>query len=99
MYEAEGAVLLLDRRKGAWRTIYDVTSGGGKTLNFPMLGMTVKGDRLFALICVDCGGWGEYRYFEIDLRRNRATLLDREPESGYAETPPVRDVRGDAFSE
>ena len=99
MYEAEGVVLLLDRRKGAWRTIYDVASGGGKTLNFPMLGMTVKGDRLFALICVDCGGWGEYRPFEIDLRRNRATLLGWVPESGPAENPPIRDLRRDVFSE
>ena len=98
--EAEGAVLLLDRRQGAWRTIYDVLSGGTKSLNFPMLGMTVRGDRLFASICVDCEDWGYYRYFAIDLRRNRATLLDREePESGYPENPPIRDVRRSVFSE
>ena len=79
--EAEGAVLLLDQRQGAWRTIYDVPSGGTKTLSFPMRGMTVRGDQLFALICIDClddlRGWNAYRPFAIDLRRNRATLLDR----------------------
>ena len=97
--EAEGAVLLLDRRKGAWRTIYDVPSGGTKTLNFPMRGMTVRGDRLFASVCVICDSWGAYRPFAIDLRRNRATLLDWEPESGSAENPPIRDVRRGVFSE
>ena len=99
MYEAEGAVLLLDRRQGAWRTIYDVPSGGTKTLSFPMRGMTVKGDRLFASVCVYCEDWGEYRFFEIDLRRNRATLLGWEPESDYAENPPIHDVRRAIFSE
>ena len=103
MYEAEGAVLLLDRRQGAWRTIYDVPSGGSKVLNFPMLGMTVRGDRLFASICIDCPddflGWDAYRPFEIDLRRNRATLLGREPESEPAENPPIHDVRRAVFSE
>ena len=99
MYEAEGAVLLLDRRQGAWRTIYDVPSGGTKTLSFPMQGMTVRGDRLFASVCIHCEDWGAYRSFEIDLRRNRATLLGWEPESDYADNPPIRDVRRGIFSE
>ena len=67
--------------------------GGAKTLSFPMRGMTVRGDRPFAPVCVDCEDRGAYRCFEIDLRRNR------EPESGHAENPPLRDLRRSVFSE
>ena len=55
--EAPGVVLVLDRARNEWRALYEVLSGGSKTLNFPMLGMVVSGDRLFASLCTDCSSW------------------------------------------
>ena len=96
LWDAEGAVLLLDRHKGTWETIYDVPSGGSKQLNFPMRGMVVKGDRLFVSMCTDCEWWGAYSDFVIDLRTNRAVLLDRDAEAGAGPreegNPLLRDV-------
>ena len=66
LWDADGAVLLLDRHKGTWKTLYDVPSGGSKQLNFPMRGMVVKGDQLFVSMCTDCEWWGAYSDFVID---------------------------------
>ena len=90
LWDAEGAVLLHDRRKGTWKTIYDVPSGGSKQLNFPMHGMVVKGNKLYASLCTDCEWWGAYSDFVIDLRTNRAALLDRD---GEARVPVRKAIR------
>ena len=99
-YEWEGAVLLLDRRAGAWRSIYDVS------LDYPMLGMVVRGDRLFASICVSLcykglaySGDAKYKTLVVDLRTKRATVL-RTPPSGSlnGKNPPVRDVDEEILS-
>ena len=89
--DAPGVVLVLDRRAGSWRTIYDVPSGCSKTLNYPLRGMVVKGDRLFASICKECDSWGLYNDYAIDLRSYRATFLDsRNGELGsYDDENPI----------
>ena len=97
--DAEGAVLLLDRRRGTWRTIYDVPTGCSKMVNFPMRGMVVRGDRLFVALCVSCAYWGDYRDFSIDLRDGRATLLGWGTERLDKENPPILDVDREVFSE
>ena len=81
LWDADGAVLLLDRRNGTWRTIYDVASGGSKQLSFPMRGMVVKGDRLFVSLCTNCEWWGEYGDFVVDLHSNVVLPLDRDTEA------------------
>ncbi len=98
--DAEGVVLLFDRQRQSWQTIYDVPSGCSKTLNFPMRGMVVKGDRLFASLCRQCNGWGDYRDFVIDLRSLRAAALD--PGGGPAlpdghENPVIHELDSGAF--
>ena len=98
--DAEGAVLLLDRRRQSWRTVYDVQSGCSKTLNYPMRRMAVKGDMLFASLCRRCDGWGGYRDYVIDLRTLRAAAID--PGDGPAlpdghENPVLRWLDGDAL--
>ena len=98
--DAEGLVLLFDRQRKSWMTIYDVPSGCSKTLNFPMRRMVVKGDRLFASICWSCSGWGYYRDHVIDLRSFHATSLD--PGDGPElpkdhENPVIRELADSAF--
>ena len=73
---AEGVVLLFDRRRQLWRTIYDVPSGCSKQLNYPMGRMVVKGDRLFASLCYSCIYWGDRRDYVIDLYTFHAAALD-----------------------
>ena len=74
--DAEGVVLLFDRQRQSWQTIYDVQSGCSNSLNFPMRGMVVEGDQLFASLCRQCDGWGDYRDYAIDLHTFRAAALD-----------------------
>ncbi len=84
--ETGGVVLALDRKAGTWRSIYDVPSGCAKVLYFKMTDMVVDGDRLYAAVCVQCLGWGEYGNFAIDLRTGRKARLDfdaRMPEAAY----------------
>ena len=98
--DAEGVVLLFDRQRKSWRAIHDVPSGCTKMLNFPMRGMVVEGDRLFASLCWRCDGWGYYRDYVVDLRSFRATALD--PGGGPElpddhENPLIHELDGDAF--
>lgn len=102
MCDAEGAVLLLERRTGQWKAIYDVAGGCSKAWYFPMRGMVVAGDRLYAGLCVDCSYWGTYADFEIDLRTNRAEALDRDTEApgpGDEENPQLDEPIAAAFRE
>lgn len=101
MCDAEGAVLLLDRRTGQWKAIYDVAGGCSKAWYFSMRGMVVAGDRLYAGLCVDCSYWGRYADFGIDLRTNRAEALDweAEPGPGDEENPELDDPVAAAFPE
>ena len=94
---APGVVLVLDRARNEWRALYDVLSGGSKSLNFPMLDMVVSGDRLFASLCTDCSSWGGYDDFEIDLRTSRATRLATAPDFGFEEEGirTIRDIGGE----
>ena len=77
---ASGAVLALDRRSGRWTSVYDVPSGCSKTWVFPMRGMVVAGDTLYAGLCTHCSGWGGYADFAIDLRAGRISVV--EPGAG-----------------
>ena len=72
---ASGAVLALDRRSGQWKSIYDVPSGCSKTWAFPMRGMVVAGDTLYAELCTHCSGWGWFADFAIDLRAGRVSVV------------------------
>ena len=94
LYEAPGVVLVLDRAKNEWRSIYQVPSGGSESLNFPMLDMVVSGDRLFASLCTDCSSWGNFDDFVIDLRTNRATRIEIAPDFGFEEegNPPIPEI-------
>ena len=74
---ASGAVLALDRKTGRWKSIYDVPSGCTKTWAFPMRGMVVAGDTLYAALCSACYGWGRYADYAIDLRANRVSAVER----------------------
>ena len=89
-----GVVLLLDRREGTWRTIYDLPEGNSMSMSFPMRRMVVKGDRLFAAICTMCEGygWGGYSTLAIDLRTHRATVLRGAASAPEEDNPPIRDI-------
>ena len=92
--EAPGVVLVLDRTRNEWRALYEVLSGGSKNLNFPILGMVVRGGKLFGSLCTYCDSWGSYDDFEIDLRTNRATRLAAAPDFGFEEegNPAIHDI-------
>ncbi len=45
--DAEGVVLVLDRKTGVWRAIYDVPSGCSKVLSFSLRDMIIIHDRLY----------------------------------------------------
>ena len=100
--DAEGVVLLFDRQRRSWRAIYDVPSGCTKTLNFPMRAMVVKGNQLFASICRDCIGWGDYWDYVIDLRSFRVTALNLEDGHELPEdhgNPVIHRLDGDVFQQ
>lgn len=70
-----------------------------------MLGMVVRGDRLFAAVCVALcyrdraySGDAEYETLAVDLRTRRATVL-RTPPSGSlnGKNPPIRNVDTEIF--
>lgn len=80
--DAEGVVLVLERERNSWRTIFDVPSGCTKFLNFPMRGMLVKGDLLYVSMCdlylsmrSDCSNLGDYDDYVINLRTHHATPI------------------------
>ena len=101
--DSSGVVLVLDRQTGAWKAIYDVEGGCSKSWNFPLRGMVVKKHQLFALLCTECSGWGDYYPFVIDLRTgNVAPLGDKNDDYVMTiddENPRVRDVDKEIFSE
>lgn len=97
LYEWEGVILLLERRTGTWQAMLDVS------LDYPMLGMVVKGDRLFAAVCValcyDGNGYAgdaEYETLVIDLRTKRATRLELQP---FGNNPAIYNVDEEVFSQ
>ena len=100
--DSSGVVLVLDRQTGAWKAIYDVLSGCSKSWNFPLRGMVVKKHQLFALLCPECSGWGQYYPFVIDLRTgNVAPLGDKNDDYVMTiddENPRIRDVDKEIFS-
>ena len=93
--DAEGVVLVLDRRMGVWRTIYDVPSGCSKSLNYPLRGMVVRKGRLYMSACRDCMLWSEYRDFAVDLSTHRVTALELGADSigpRHPENPAIGNV-------
>ena len=89
-YEWEGVILLLDRRAGRWQAIFDVS------LDYPMLGMVVKGNQLSAAVCVafcyrgnGYAGRAEYETLVINLRTKRAMRLESRP---IGNNPAIHDV-------
>lgn len=94
--EWERVILLLDRRAGAWQAIFDVS------LDYPMLGMVVKGNQLFAAVCVALcyhgngyAGRAEYETLVIDLRTKRAMRLESRP---IGNNPTIHDVDNELLS-
>ena len=100
--DAEGVVLLLDRRTGNWRAIYDVPSGCSKVLSFSLRDMVIKDNRLFVWACTACESWGYYEEFIVDLRTLRVAPL-REDEwlrsAEEGENPPIVDIDRELFSD
>ena len=97
-----GAVLTLDRRTGAWRSIYDILPGCSKVLYFGMREMVVDGDLLYARLCTDCMYWGDWANFVIDLRSGRTVPLDLNaeiPEPSEGGNPQIRDPVAEFFHE
>ena len=90
---APGVVLLFDRSRRQWRSIYDVASGGAYRLNYTLEAMTVVGDDLFARACVRCDGGGSYRNVRINLPAVTATLLAAMPE--FVDTEPANPLLDD----
>ena len=100
--DSDGAALLLERETGLWQSIYDVPSGCSKAWNFPMRGMVVAGDRIYAALCFDCRYWGDYANFEIDLRAHRAARLDdgaAAPGPTGEENPEIGDIVREILAE
>ena len=87
---APGVVLLQDTRSRQWRSIYDVHSGCSKSLNFPLREMRITGDTLLAEFCTNCGWWGQYGKFTLDLPTNRVTRLE-DDELPWGENIPITD--------
>ena len=101
-YEAEGVVLLLDRKTGTWRAIYDVPSGGMKVLSFPLQDMVIKDNRLHVWACNTCDSWGAYEEFVVDLRTLRVAPVRadewlRSPGEG-GKNPPIVDIDREVLS-
>ena len=97
--DAKGAVLLLDRETGVWRTIHDIPSGCMKTLNYPLRGMVVRDDRLFVLAGDRWRGYGD---FVIDLRTMRTAPLTPGAQAGGAHrgiNPPIRNLDREIFND
>ena len=100
--ETEGVVLLLDRKTGVWRAIYDVPSGCTKVLSFTLRHMVIEDNRLTAWACRICDSWGSYEKFAVDLRTHRVvTLEEGETMMGYDEgwNLPVGDIDRELFSD
>ena len=100
--DAEGVVLLLDRKTEVWRAIYDVPSGCSKVLSFSLRFMVIEDNRLIAWACRVCGSWGSYEKFAVDLRTHRVVPLEGgETTLGYYEgrNLPVGDVDRELFSD
>ena len=94
-----GVVLVQDRQSGTWRAIYDVPGRSAKRSDFRLLAMMVDDDRLLAGMCYsDCGHWGDYRRFAIDLRTPRATLLETATDT-EDENRPVADLGAEIFAD
>ena len=99
--DAEGVVLLLDRKTGIWRSIYDVPSGCSKVLSFSLRDMVIKNNQLFVWACTSCSSWGFYEEFVVDLRTYRVAPVRAEewfvnPEEG--ENPPIVDIDREVFA-
>ncbi len=73
--DAEGVVLVLDRKTGVWRAIYDVPSGCSKVLSFSLRDMIIIHDRLYVWACTSCASWGYYEEFVVNLRTHRVSPL------------------------
>ena len=100
--DAEGVVLLLDRRTGTWTSIYDVSSGCSKVLSFPLRHMVIKDNRLFAWACTICGQWGAYEEFVVDLGTYRVAPIRAEEwfvEPKEGKNPPIIDIDRELFSD
>ena len=99
--DAGGVVLLLDRKTGDWRAIYDVPSGCTKVLSFSLRDMVVRHDRLFAWACTACSGWGFYEEFAVNLRTHRVAPVrtDEVLRSGAeGGNPPIVNIGHELFS-
>jgi|GEM_PF-6399170 len=81
LFAAEGAVLAFDKKQKRWMTIYNIPSGGSKSLNFPIAEEPMlKGNKLVGQLCIECEWWGRYAWYEIDLHKKSAVLLSEEEE-------------------
>ena len=100
--DAEGVVLLLDRRTGSWRAIYDVPSGCSKVLSFSLGDMVIRDNRLSVGACTACAMWGVYEEFVVDLRTYRVAPLRAEERLRSADeggNPRIVDIDREVLSD
>ena len=73
---APGVVLLHDTRRAQWHSLYAVSSGCSKVLNFPLRNMRITGDTLFASAHSGRPFSASYGAFAIDLKTHRITRVE-----------------------
>jgi len=99
--DAKGVVLLLDKRTGVWRTIYNVPSGCSYDLNYPLRGMLIEDNQLYVSACkggTECMYHGEYHELSFDLSTNMVTALEFGSSpvgTHYKENPVMTNVLGE----
>ena len=102
---ANGVVLVLNRRTEQWFSIYDIASGCSKSLDFPFYGIHVHDGNLTVSACHDCSYWGEYSPYVINLETWRVRILELDEHSEWDpsdfdhENPSITDVQQDLFAE
>ena len=74
--DAGGVVLVFDRHQKTWQAIFNLQTGYPKQFVYPLRGMIVEGDTLFASLCLDCFGWGYYFDYAINLRSYRVRNIE-----------------------
>ena len=94
--DADGVVLVLNRRTGQWHSIFNVESGCSKSLDYPFYGMRISDGHLIVSACIHCSGHGDYDDFSINLETWRVQPLDEEDyldwDPDYRENPRIHDI-------
>ncbi len=102
--DSPGTVLVLNRTTGQWHAIYDVMSGCGYRLDYPLFGLHVDNGHLNVSACITCSSHGMYDSFSVDLATWRVRRLNQNdmfaggpPDS--KENPRIRDIGREVFGD